>query len=246
MGLGCIIIAVKMVMEKRKENRHRSWLALGLLVPAPTIGVLMAAWWVPGALGQAVWLFCKIWTILWPAFWWLVVEGRKWSWSKPIYGGLGVGALSGVVVGLVIWAAFLLFGETALQAEELREALSESGLDGKLPYLLGALYWTGINSLLEEYIWRWFVFDHCERLLPSRRANLAVFLAAGLFSLHHLVATLKFCPGPVALLATFGVFIGGVIWSWLYRAYRSIWPAYVSHAVIDIAVYAVGWAMLFE
>jgi membrane protease YdiL (CAAX protease family) len=41
------------------------------------------------------------------------------------------------------------------------------------------------------------------------------------------------------------VFTGGAIWSWLYVRYRSIWPGYLSHAIVDVAVFAVGWWIIF-
>jgi membrane protease YdiL (CAAX protease family) len=35
------------------------------------------------------------------------------------------------------------------------------------------------------------------------------------------------------------------MWSWLYLRYRSVWPCYVSHAIVDIAVFVVGWLIIF-
>jgi hypothetical protein len=46
-------------------------------------------------------------------------------------------------------------------------------------------------------------------------------------------------------VASTGVFIGGVIWAWLYSRYRSIWPGWISHVLADIAVFGVGWWLLF-
>ena len=45
---------------------------------------------------------------------------------------------------------------------------------------------------------------------------------------------------------TLGVFLGGCAWSWLYLRYRSIWPGYISHIIADIAVFGVGWMILFK
>ena len=40
--------------------------------------------------------------------------------------------------------------------------------------------------------------------------------------------------------------LGGMAWSWCYVRFGSIWPAYVSHAIVDVAVFAVGWDLLFN
>ena len=42
-----------------------------------------------------------------------------------------------------------------------------------------------------------------------------------------------------------GVMIGGLVWSWMYMRYRSIWPGWVSHAIVDVAVFGVGAWVLF-
>ena len=41
------------------------------------------------------------------------------------------------------------------------------------------------------------------------------------------------------------LFAGGVAWSWLYVRYGSIWPGYLSHAIVDVAVFGTGAALLF-
>ena len=46
------------------------------------------------------------------------------------------------------------------------------------------------------------------------------------------------------MLASAGVFVGGVAWSWLYRRSGSIWPGYLSHAIVDAAIMGVGYAAL--
>ena len=42
-----------------------------------------------------------------------------------------------------------------------------------------------------------------------------------------------------------GIFIGGTVWSGLYLRYRSIWPGYASHAIVDVAVFGIGWWVIF-
>ena len=48
----------------------------------------------------------------------------------------------------------------------------------------------------------------------------------------------------IGLLIT-GVFAGGVAWSCLYVRYGSVWPGYLSHAIVDVAVFGTGAALLF-
>jgi membrane protease YdiL (CAAX protease family) len=37
---------------------------------------------------------------------------------------------------------------------------------------------------------------------------------------------------------------GGIVWAWLYERTRSLYAPWVSHALIDAALMAIGYAML--
>ena len=65
------------------------------------------------------------------------------------------------------------------------------------------------------------------------------------FSVHHFIALQAFCAAPFAVACSVGVFFGGATWSFMYPRYRSIWPGYLSHAVVDLCVFGIGAAMLF-
>ena len=57
------------------------------------------------------------------------------------------------------------------------------------------------------------------------------------FTLHHVVALSAHFDGPLVPLASLGVFLGGLTWSFLYLRYRSVWPCYVSHAIVDLPIF---------
>ncbi len=47
------------------------------------------------------------------------------------------------------------------------------------------------------------------------------------------------------LVCAIGIFLGGAIWSLMYIKYRSVWPGYVSHAIVDLCIFGLGAAILF-
>ena len=116
------------------------------------------------------------------------------------------------------------------------------GLATPAAYLSGAASWTLVNSLMEEYVYRWFVLAQCEKLMTRWPA---IFMSAAVFTAHHVIAVSQYLEPGFAFLASAGVFVGGAVWSWLYFRYRSIWPGWVSHVLADVAVFAVGWVLLF-
>jgi membrane protease YdiL (CAAX protease family) len=229
-------------MTESSANRRRALLALLLLAPVPSLGVIMAMVVAPGPIGKTFFTIAKLWLLVFPAAWYLLVEKGGPSWSPPRQGGLAVGAASGVVLaGLIVLGAWL-FGVQDMNLTPLRAEVREMGLNTLIPYLAGAAGWTFVNSLMEEYVYRWFIFRQCESLV---KGSAAVLASAAIFTAHHVIAVSQYLDPLFTILASAGVFAGGLVWSWLYLRYRSIWPCWVSHVLADIAVFGVGWWLLF-
>lgn len=234
------------IEQQVDRSPKRALLALVLLVPAPSLGA-GAAMLLPATagtpLGQGIYFAGKIWLVLLPAVWWLWVDRGRVSWSPPRKGGFGVGVVLGVVISVAIIAAYLLLGRQVIDPNQVRDAAAQSGIDEPWRYILLAVYLCTFNAVLEEYVWRWFVFRKCEALV--RAGWVAVMLSAALFTVHHVLALSAQFDWFITLLASAGVFIGGAVWSWCYLRYRSIWPGFVSHVIVDIAIFIIGWQMIF-
>lgn len=223
--------------------RRRAILALALLVPAPSLGVLFGMVWFPGQpLGVTVFLLCKIWFFGLPAAWHLLVDRQPLSLSPARRGGFGLGLASGLLLGAVILLLGVGPGRSLIDPAIFRDRLVGAGLGSPAVYLGAAAYWIFVNSVLEEYAWRWFCTRQFETLVRPRVAAAA---SAVCFVLHHFLALQVYLPLPVAVVASLGVGFGGWVWSLLYVRTRSIWPGYVSHALADVAVFWVGARILF-
>ena len=224
------------------DSKRKARLALALLVPAPSLGVIAAMWIWPGPFGQAIYAFAKFWLLAFPAFWWFRVDRGRLGFSPLKRGGLGVGALTGLVVAGSVFVGYALFGKFVIDVDLMRATAAEVGFDRKAFYLGLVTYLSFVNSLGEEYVWRWFVYRKSETLWG---ATAATFLTAVFFSIHHAFALYPQFGWPLTIIGSTGTFVGSLIWSWLYRRYGSLWPAYVSHAIIDLSIFAVGWKVLF-
>lgn len=217
--------------------------ALALMVPVPALATCAAMlWWPETTLGKTLFALSKPWTVLLPLFWMLRIEKRPLSWSLLRRRGVGLGLGTGLVAAVVILGAYALALGRIVDVAAVRELAAGVGLDKPLPYLGGVVYWITINSFVEEYVWRWFVYRQCEKLMPKWAAVLCAALG---FTLHHIVAMSVYFELPVVVLGSVGVFAGGALWSWLYSRYNSILPCYVSHVLADIAIFAAGWHLLF-
>lgn len=234
-----------MTPEIPKTSVARARLALLFSAPIPLLGVLFGASKELGLSGQAIWAFLKIWTFLFPAFWLKAIEHKKFSVSPMRYGGIWTGLASGLIFGGIALGLIVWLRDWFISAEDLRAAMTDVGLDSKKVYIGGMIYWIAVNSLLEEYFWRWFVFDNLNRALGGAKTGIAALGSAILFSVHHLVACLLFLEPIQAIVATLGVFLAGWLWSILYLRFKSVWPAYISHAIVDIPIFGIGYWLMF-
>ena len=192
---------------------------------------------------QIFFLSCKIWIFLVPTVWYLKVEKKSISKNLPTKEGIFFGLITGIIMSLIIIVTWFLFNET-LDIDGMVEILQSNGLDSFNLYLLGMFYWIFINSLLEEYVFRWFITIKSSELFGSD--SIGIIFSAAMFTLHHAIALHLF--GFIwwqTLIACFGLLSAAAIWSWLYIRFRSIWICWLSHAICDVAVFAIGYTILF-
>jgi membrane protease YdiL (CAAX protease family) len=222
----------------------RNLLALLLLVPVPSLAVLAAMWWWPDTvIGKTIFIAAKVWLVGFPLAWWLLVDRGKLSGSKPTKGGLGVGAVLGVVIAAsIVGAYFAAKAMGWIDPQMVKDMAAANNLNNRLIYIGAAVYWITANSLMEEYVWRWFVFRKAEVVCGGAAA---VAISALGFTAHHIFALLMQFDWRVTLLASAGVCIGGAVWSGCYLRYRSVWPGHVSHAIVDVPIFVIGYVLIF-
>tara|TARA_Y100001968_G_scaffold139463_2_gene127596 strand:- start:371 stop:1051 length:681 start_codon:yes stop_codon:yes gene_type:complete len=225
------------------QGRQAAIIALLLVGAAPTISTVCSFLLNDGISSQIIFVFTKLWLLCVPLIWFLKVDGGNLSWSKPQQGGYWMSIGLGFAMSVVMISAWLLLGD-AIDENLLSDALEPVGLLDAKVYFFATLYWILINSLLEEYVFRWFLVIKSEELVGE--GTPAVLLSALIFVIHHTVALAIFgFPWWANLISSVGLFIGGAIFSWLYVRYRSVWIPYIAHAICDVAVFGVGAIILF-
>lgn len=232
-----------MTGHEAPHGRRKALLALVLLVPAPSVGALCAMAFFPDAtLGTVLFGLSKIWMLVLPVAWHRWVDREPFSLSPARRGGFGLAALSGLGISGFILAVLYFAGDALVDRHLLVARLEDIGLASPGVFAAGAAYWILANSVLEEYVWRWFCVKQCERLM---RPTAAVLCSALFFTVHHIVI-MRVYFGPLTVLVfTVGIFAGAAIWSAMYLRYRSIWPGYLSHAIVDLCIFGLAAFLLF-
>jgi uncharacterized protein len=221
----------------------KSITALLLSLPVPTIGVLFGMVLFPGLpAGQVVFMSAKIWILLFPLIWYFHIEKNKIEKFKCSANGILPGVISGGSIFVIIVAAFIFIGKDMIDPDQLKKTVFSAGVNNPLRYILLSCYWTLINSLLEEYFWRWFLVRVCKNIFGS---TAAILISAIGFSIHHIIAMQVYFTWNFVLLCTLGIITGGIIWSRLFITYKTIIPGYISHAMADAALFTIGYLIIF-
>ncbi|MGG6296886.1 CPBP family intramembrane glutamic endopeptidase [Leptolyngbya sp. AN02str] len=181
-----------------------------------------------------------------PLVWWWrnSREFASLQFTPPTRAHWRAGLGWGLAMAGIILATYVGLGRTWISPEAVRQQAQAVGITSPAMFLMGAAYFSLLNAVVEEYVWRWFVYDQWERLL-GHASGLAMLGAALWFTLHHILALAAYTPIGVVVLGSVGVFVAGMIWCECYRRYRSIWPSYISHVLADLAIALVGWQLLF-
>lgn len=230
-------------------RRERPWLFLALVYPT----FLSLVWfiWLAGTEGpwqKLAYGVGKTLQFLLPV---LVIRAFDRSWPRPAwprFEGLVAGAAFGfLVVGgmaflyfLALKPAGLFSGTPALVLEKLQAF----GLASPQGYLIFTLFVAVAHSLLEEYYWRWFVFGRLRRYFTFRWA---VLLSSLGFMAHHVIVLAIYIPGyfwSLAVPLSLCIAVGGAVWAWLYERTGTIYAAWISHLIVDLGVFVLGYDIL--
>lgn len=229
------------------ERRPTHWGVLVFAMVFPTVVtwiyfVLLVGY--PSWLQQTTAAIGKGIQFVLPVVWVFVVLREKLVWRRPNRRG----AVAGVVFGAIVLAAIFLLYHLALKpngvfdgpAGPIQDKVRGLGLDAIWKYAALGTFYALCHSALEEYYWRWFVFKRLRERVSSWTAIVVSSLA---FMAHHviLMATFFGWVSPWTYLFSLAVAVGGVFWAWLYERSGSLFGPWLSHLLVDAAIFTVGY-----
>lgn len=172
---------------------------------------------------------------------------RAWRWPHP----RDAGVLTGIVLGLLVLLATVALYERVLRdavwfesaAEQVRAKVARFGIRSTGAYLALGVFYAAVHSALEEYYWRWFVFAQLRSRIDWRWA--AVISSLG-FMAHHVLVLARFFGGnsPATWFFSACVAVGGLLWAWLYQRSGKLTGPWLSHLLVDAAIFWVGYQLV--
>jgi CAAX protease family protein len=175
---------------------------------------------------------------------------RRWPrWPDRPFADVGVGLAFGLAVAAAMLGLYhgWLRGSPRLVGDapaKILQKVREMGVDTPARFFALAVAMSAAHSLLEEYYWRWFVFGRLRQVLPRTPALLISALG---FTSHHVIIVGVYLPGhfldqavPLAL----AIAAGGAFWAWLYDRSGSLLGPWLGHALVDAAIFVIGWDLV--
>ena len=243
------------------ERNFRNLVAVIFAIVFPTFVTLVYFKWLanhPASVQQTAYsvgkfiqfAFPVVWVFLFLRYWFrrgknrVVDSDKKSAWMPNWLWSIGFGLDVCIVMAIAYW---FLSGseEIAMMAGRLGEKVAGLGMTSVWKFALVGVFYALVHSLLEEYYWRWFVYDLLKRFVSVPIANVISSLG---FMAHHVILLSVYFgwESPMTWLCSAGVAIGGAFWAWLYQKSGTlIWP-WVSHMIVDAGLFVLGYFLIRE
>lgn len=229
------------------DHRSRDWVAVIFALALPTVVTLayfVLADGYSSQTQQAVYGIAKTLQFAFPIAYVLLIQRERPRLFPVTSNGIGLGLAFGLAIAGAMLALFHFGLKDAPFFDgpegEMRDKITDMDLDSSSMFIGAGVFYSLIHSLLEEYYWRWFVFGQLRsltRLLPAIVVSSLGFMA------HHVlvIGTYFGYFSPVTWVFSLCVAVGGSFWAWLYHRSGSLLGPWLSHLLVDAAIFAVGY-----
>ncbi len=161
-----------------------------------------------------------------------ITEGFKWNQFKRNF--LPTLGLS-VLFGAIFLSAFLIFKDYLDFSSMISNLDSLVGVNKSNILYIGA-YVILLNSVLEEYFWRGFMFKELK--------GITGYLLTGFgFALHHVMLIYAWFSWPYILVMTLGLAGFGMVMNKIYEKY-GLFSCWFIHLVQDIVMIGIGYSLM--
>ncbi|WIV11835.1 CPBP family intramembrane glutamic endopeptidase [Proteiniborus sp. MB09-C3] len=155
--------------------------------------------------------------------------------KKDLYLGAGLGVACFIVL---ISAYFFL--KDAIDLNTIANELQSKSKVSSNNFLLVAFYITFVNSFLEEFFFRGFIFLNLYELGFKK---LAYIFSSALFALYHIGIFKNWFNPWLIILAIFGLVSVGFIFDYIDTKSKNFINSWIVHILADAAIMLIGMRM---
>ena len=216
-------------------NRKKQLILLFALIIIPVIVIFLSRLLFP-----ANYILSSIYKIifLFPLFYYFFIE--KKSFKKSLFENFSFKTFRknilllifiGIILASIYLLGFFLF-KSYLDINNIVSKLQELASINVNNLIFIGLYIILINSLLEEFFWRGFIFKKLIKLVKPWTAHLSTGIA---FSFHHIMFFYDWFTLGFFILVTIGLTIYSIIMNFIFQKYQDLFSCWIVHGIVDIA-----------
>lgn len=147
--------------------------------------------------------------------------------------------LLGIGVYIIILGAYYIL-RSFINLENIKDLLSENISVNKDNFIIISIYISFINSLLEEFFFRGFIFLGLRKVENRTYAHIISALA---FAIYHVAIMFNWFNWALFIVAMLGLFIGGLLFNYLNEENENIYSSWLVHMFANFAINTVGFIM---
>ncbi len=171
----------------------------------------------------------------------LFKEFKPFNLLKANFRGIKLGIILGVGI-YILMVGFYFAVSNFMDINTTIKASLENNLGiNKENFFAIALYVCLLNSFLEEWFFRGFIFN--EFKIISRKS--AYFLSSLAFTVYHIAIMDGMFNVFILLLAFLGLFVGGTIFNYLNEKNNNIYASWFCHMFANFAMNTIGYIIYF-
>jgi len=152
-------------------------------------------------------------------------------------------AIRSIALGIFVYIfiiGFYLVIKNFIDLNHIQTILVKNLNVNRSNFIFVAFYIAFVNSLLEEYFFRGFIFLS---LLKIHERKSAYIISAFLFAIYHVAIMANWFNIYLFILALIGLFIAGILFNWLDEGSKNIYNSWLVHMFANFAINTVGFIM---
>ncbi len=155
-------------------------------------------------------------------------ENKTRQWNSAVI--LGAGVFIAIIVAYIFMKQYLDSAQLVLEFQEKYKINT-----GNILYY--SFYLVFINSFLEEFFFRGFLFLNMKRL---GFRNTAYAFSSLLFAVYHIANFQNWLFPAAFVFALIGLFVGGSIFNYLDEKQETFLNSWLVHICADLAIISIG------
>ncbi len=153
--------------------------------------------------------------------------------------GLGISLILGFSVYIIILGGYFLLKDI-FDFSNVAGTLTQNIGVNKENFVFVSLYISFINSLLEEFFFRGFTFTELKK---SKGKRFSYIFSSLIFALYHIAMMTGWFSIGIFVLLLAGLFLGGIIFSYLNEKTKTLFSSYLVHMFANFAINTIGFIL---